>query len=263
MKTSDDHDEYAAVADLYDHVVPYRERDDVAFFVDAARECGGPVLEIGCGTGRVLLPCARAGVEVTGIDASAGMLAVCEERLRLEAPGVRAKVRIVRADMRSFDLGRTFALVTIPFRPFQHLLSVEDQLSCLDAIRRHLTGGGRLILDVFNPSLDALVAASGGEVGNEPEFSTPDGRRVARRVRIAAHDRFNQVQQVELVHYVTHADGRQERLVHAFSMRYLFRFEVEHLLVRAGFSVEQIYGGYDRSPYGARYPGELVFVARR
>jgi SAM-dependent methyltransferase len=263
MSTDAARDEYASIADLYDHVVPYRERDDVAFFVEAASESGGPVLEVGCGTGRVLVPCARAGVEMVGLDASAAMLAVCEKRLRDESADVRARVRLVQGDMRRFDLGRTFGLVTIPFRPFQHLLAPEDQLACLQAIRRHLADGGRLVLDLFNPSLEALVAAPGQEFGDEPEFTAPDGRRVRRRVRIAAHDRFSQVQEVELVHYVTHPDGRQERLLHAFSMRYLFRFEAEHLLVRAGFSIEDLYAGYDKSAFGSRYPGELVFVARK
>jgi len=76
MEAGLDHDEYAAIADLYDHVVPYRDSDDVGFFVEEARHTGGPVLEIGCGTGRVLIPCARAGVEIAGLDFSAGMLAV-------------------------------------------------------------------------------------------------------------------------------------------------------------------------------------------
>lgn len=263
MNLASGYDEYGATADLYDHVVPYRERDDIGFFVDAAKDAGGPVLEIGCGTGRVLIPCARAGVEMVGLDMSQAMLAVCERRLHGESPDVQRRVRLVQGDMRAFDLARTFALVTIPFRPFQHLLTKEDQLACLEAIRRHLTPEGRLILDLFNPSLDALTSPAGHETGDEPQFSTPDGRQVMRRLRIAAHDRFNQVQQVELIYYVTHPDGRKERLVHAFPMRYLFRFEVEHLLARAGFTIEQLYGGYDKSPFGARYPGELVFVATK
>jgi SAM-dependent methyltransferase len=263
MKTGDGHDDYASIADLYDHVVPHPDREDVGFFVEAAKQAGGPVLEIGCGTGRVLIPCARAGVDVVGLDSSASMLGVCEARLRHESPEVRSRVKLVHADMRRFDLGRTFALVTLPFRPFQHLVTVEDQLACLDAVRRHLVERGRLILDVFNPSLEALVNREGGESGDEPEFSTPDGRRVTRRVRIAGHDRFNQVQQVELIYYVTYIDGRHDRLVHAFSMRYLFRFEVEHLLARSGFAIEHLYAGYDKSPYGSRYPGELVFDALR
>ena len=91
----------------------------------------------------------------------------------------------------------------------------------------------------------------------------PDGRRVVRRQRTVARDRFRQVDQHELIYYVTHPDGRRERLVHAFPLRYLFRFEIEHLLVRAGFEVEHIYAGFDKSPYGSKYPGELVCTARR
>ncbi len=166
--------------------------------------------------------------------------------------------------MRSFDLGRTFNLITVPFRPFQHLLTVPDQRACLETLREHLADGGRLILDLFNPSLEALASRQEGqEFGEEPEFSTPDGRRVVRRHKIVAHDRFNQLNQVELIYYVTHPDGRAERLVHGFAMRYLFRFEAEHLLARCGLEVEHLYAGFDKSPYGSKYPGELVFVARK
>jgi SAM-dependent methyltransferase len=257
-------DEYALIADLYDHVVPYRERTDVEFFVDAAIEAGGPVLEIGCGTGRVLIPTARAGIDIVGLDLSPHMLAVCRERLRLEREPVQSRVTLVQADMRRFDVARRFSLITLPFRPFQHLVTVGDQLACLESIRRHLADEGRLILDLFNPSLEALAGPEDDtERNEEPEFTTPDGRRVVRRHRIVARDRFNQVNQVELIYYVTHRDGRLERLVHGFPMRYLFRFEVEHLLARCGFEVERLYAGFDKSAYGSTYPGELIFVARR
>jgi hypothetical protein len=103
----------------------------------------------------------------------------------------------------------------------------------------------------------------GEELGDEPEFRTPDGRRVIRRQKTVAQDRVNQVNHFELVYYVTHVDGREERLVHSFPLRYLFRFEVEHLLARSGFEIESLYGGYDRSAYGSTYPGELLFVARK
>jgi SAM-dependent methyltransferase len=264
MDGAGEFEQYGSVADLYDWVVPYRERPDISFWVDAATDAGSPVVEIGCGTGRVLIPSARAGVDVVGLDASPQMLAVCRERLRQENVAVQSRVELVQADMRAFELGRQFTLATLPFRPFQHLVTVDEQLSCLMSIRKHLIAGGRLILDLFNPSLDALAGQQEGqEVGDEPEFSTPDGRRVVRRHKIVAHDRFNQVNQVELIYYVTHPDGREERLVHAFPMRYLFRFEVEHLLVRCGFEVEQLYAGFDKGAYGSRYPGELIFVARK
>lgn len=256
--------EYQFTAEFYDHVVPYRERGDVAFFVEMAQTAGGPVLEVGCGTGRVLIPTARAGFEITGLDLSPSMLAVCRANLAAEPAEVQARIQLIEGDMCEFDLGREFALITIPFRPFQHLTAVEDQIACLTTLHRHLKSGGRLVLDLFNPSIPYLAdPARLHEFGDEPEFAMPDGRRVRRRERIVARDYFNQVQDTELIYYVTHPDGRQERLVHAFPMRYLFRYEAEHLLARCGFEIEALYADYNKSPYGSRYPGELIFVARR
>jgi SAM-dependent methyltransferase len=253
-----------SIAELYDYVVPYRERPDVAFFVEAAKESSGPVLEVGCGTGRVLIPTARAGVEITGLDLSPHMLEVCRGRLKAEPEEVQSRVRLVQGDMRQFELSQAFKLVTLPFRPFQHLTMVEEQLACLGCIHRHLAEGGKLILDIFNPKLEALVRTDfGEEISEEPEFSMPDGRRVIRRHKVVSRDVPNQINHVELVYYVTHPDGRQERLVQAFPMRYLFKFEAEHLLARARFAVEQLYADYDKSPYGSKYPGELIFVARK
>lgn len=222
------------------------------------------MLEVGCGTGRVLIPTARAGVDIVGLDLSPHMLAVCRQRLLGESEAVRDRVRLLQADMRSFALERRFTLATLPFRSFQHLLTVDDQLACLESIRRHLADEGAVILDLFNPSLEFLVNRPvGEELDEEPEFTTPDGRRVRRRHKTVTQDRFSQVNHHEFVYYVTHRDGREERLVHAFPLRYLFRFEAEHLLARAGFEVENVYADYDKSAYGSRYPGELVFVARK
>ncbi len=257
-------DEYAGVAEFYDFVLPYRERPDVAFYVEAARESGGPVLEVGCGTGRVLIPTTRAGIEIVGLDGSPHMLNLCRSRLKQEPPDVQARVRLLEGDMRRFTVDRGFRLATIPFRPFQHLLTVSDQLACLACIRHHLADDGLLVFDIFNPSLDFLVTKPVGEEFNsDPEFLMDDGRRVFRRGRIVGRNRFTQVTQYELIYYVSHPDGRNERLVHAFSMRNTFRFEAEHLLVRAGYDIEHLYADFDRSPYGSKYPGELIFVARK
>jgi SAM-dependent methyltransferase len=264
MGTAGGYEEYAFIADLYDYVVPYRTRPDVDFFVEAARASGGPVLEVGCGTGRILIPTARAGVDIVGLDLSPHMLQVCRNRLMNEPEAVQSKARLIQADMRKFDLGQTFRLVTLPFRPFQHLTTVEDQVSCLKSIHRHVTTGGRLILDIFNPSLEALMADNlGQEFGEEPEFTAPDGRRVIRRHKVLSRDYSNQINQIELVYYITYPDGREERQSHTFPLRYLYRFEAEHLLVRCGFEVEKVYADYDKSPYGSKYPGELIFVAKK
>jgi SAM-dependent methyltransferase len=263
MDTPGGYDEYAFVAELYDHVTPYHHRQDVDFFVEMARQSAGPVLEVGCGTGRVLIPTARAGIEITGLDSSSSMLSVCREKLSRSPQDVQAKVQLFQADMREFELGLVFNLITIPFRPFQHLITTDDQISCLKSIDRHLDHKGRLILDLFNPSLTFLVDDASVEILDVPEFVMPDGRKVTRYHRIASRDLFNQIQVVELIYYVTHTDGRVERLSHAFPMRYLFKFEVEHLLARCGFKVEHVYADYDWSPYGSKYPGELIFVAKK
>jgi SAM-dependent methyltransferase len=256
--------DYSTVADFYDEVVPYRDRPDIAFYVEFAREAGGPVLEVGSGTGRVLLPVARAGVEIVGVDSSPEMLAVCRRRLAEEPEDVRARVRLVQGDMRDLDLGETFPRITTPFRPFQHMLAVDDQLAALATFHRHLDAGGLLVLDLFNPALEVLVNAPiGEETSHEPELTLLDGRRVVRCHKMLRIDRAEQVTYSELVHHITHPDGRTERLVQPISMRYLFRYEVEHLLARAGFTVEALHGSFDRSPFTGKDSPELIFIARK
>jgi SAM-dependent methyltransferase len=254
--------EHPFVARFYDDVIPYRDRPDVGFFVSMARERGAPVLEIGCGTGRVLIPTARAGLDIVGLDLSAEMLRVCRERLTREPDDVQLRVQLVEADMRRFELGRSFRLITIPFRPFQHLLEVSDQISCLRSVHRHLADDGRLVLDVFNPSIPLLAAEQQDWLPEEP-FRTREGQQVVRRSRIASRDLARQIVHSEIAYDVTHADGHQEELVHRFEMRYLFRYEAEHLLARCGFALEAVYADYDRASYGSKYPGELILVARK
>ena len=123
------------LAEIYDAV--YADRDDAGFWTALAPAEGG-TLELACGTGRVLLPLARAGHEVVGLDLSPAMLARCRTRLAAEPAAVRERVRLVQADMTAFDVGRRFALVTSPFRGFQHLTAVTDQLACLGRCHAHL-----------------------------------------------------------------------------------------------------------------------------
>jgi SAM-dependent methyltransferase len=256
--------EYERFAEYYDHVGLYRERPDVAFYVDLARESGGPVLEAGCGTGRILIPTARAGVPIVGLDSSEAMLDVCRASLAGESADVRARVTLVHGDMREPPIAARFALVTLPFRAFLHLLTVDDQLRALTALRDRLDDGGRLVLDIFNPSLPMLTDP---RITIEPvaemPFVMPDGRRVVRSYRIASRDYFAQTQEVEFTFAITAPDGREEVRSERFPLRYVFRYEAEHLLERAGFAVEAVYADYERRPFGSDYPGELVFVARR
>src|SRR4051812_451341 len=184
--TSSQAETYDSLQDLgvlYDHVAGYRARADVAFYVEEAARVDGKILELASGTGRVLIPIARAGKEIVGVERSRQMLDRCRENLAAEPADVRSRVTLHDADMRDFALSERFALAIIPFRPMQHLISVDDQLSCLDAVRRHLVPGGTLIFDVFNPDLARIAAASTEEFDDTPDTPLPDGSHFRRTGR--------------------------------------------------------------------------------
>ena len=251
------------LAELYDFNPAYSSRPDVEFWVSLARSAHGATLELGCGTGRVLIPTAAAGCRIVGLDLSEPMLDRCRRKLRAQSPEVQARARLVHASMARFDVGETFALITTPFRPFQHLVSVEDQIGCLRSAHRHLADGGTLVLDLFRPNLHYLAAPdSGVEREDYAGAKLPDGSTVRRTHRIDTVHVVDQVNDSELIHYVQHPDGRTERVVQAFPFRWFFRWEVEHLLARCGLTVREIYGSYDRSPFGDSST-EMIFVAEK
>lgn len=255
--------QYSLVAEFYDATPIYANRRDIAFYVDCARGAGGKVLELGCGTGRVLIPTAVAGCDITGLDRSEEMLAKCREKLSRQPRDFQARVRLLQGDMTGFDLGETFRLITVPFRALQHLLKVEEQLACLESARRHLDSGGQLVFDVFQVDpRRTFDPAFTQEIEEVPETLLPDGRRFRRTSRIAAYHRAEQYNEVELIHYVTHRDGRQERLVDRFNFRYFYPNEVEHLLARAGLRAVERFGDFDRSPLRDDSP-EMIFVAEK
>lgn len=242
------YDAFPDLPAIYDAVPLYVARRDVGFYVDEAKDAGGRVLEVGCGTGRILLPIARSGCAIEGVDSSAEMLERCNAKLQKEPDDVRRRVTLHRADARTFDIGRQFDLVIAPFRVMQHLTTIEDQLAFLHSAARHLRPGGRLTFDVFNPDFRALISADGTEREDTPSTKLPDGRSFRRAGRVARVRWIDQVSEVELIYYVTPESGGQvERHVQSFEMRWFLRAELVHLLTRAGFRVRSIYGDFDRS----------------
>ena len=221
---------------------------DAAFYRQLAQEAGGPVLELGCGTGRVLLPIAALGIPSVGVDASPAMLAA------LRAKNPPANLELVQQSMETFDLGdRRFRLVTCPFRAFQHLLTVDAQLAALANIRRHLAPGGAFAFDVFDPKL-AWISAPADTERLDATF-TIDGVETRR----FASTRMDLATQIMTVTFrfepaqPTHGNT-------VVRLRWFYRYEIEHLLARAGFTDLTIYGGYDRRPW--RPEGETIIVAR-
>lgn len=249
-------DEYSAVAGPYYDLAYAKLRDpsgDAAFYLDLARQARGPVLELGCGSGRVLLPIAREGIACTGLDASEAMLEV----LRRGNPP--ENLRLVGGRMESLDLSpERFALVFSAFRAFQHLETVESQLACLSRVRRHLLPGGAFAFDVFAPLLSRIAVAEEPEV-EDVRFEL-DGDEI---VRFVAVRRDPMAQTMDCT--FRYERRRAGRVVGEESfgtrLRYSFRYELEHLLVRSGFTRLEFFGGFDRRPYDY-VSGETVVVAR-
>ncbi len=251
------------IAELYDFLPLHLNRRDKDFYVDQSKEEQGTILELGCGTGRILVQIAEAGCRIIGLDSSEFMLDRCREKIRNLPEATRKNALLIGDSMTAFDLNEKASLAIIPFRAFQHLISIQDHMACLTSINRNLVPGGRLIFDVFQVDPTRLQASKQmTEYEDTPEFDLPDGRKLRRTNRVTNIHIAEQFNEVELIYYLTGTDGQTERIVQAFSMRYFFRFELEHLLARCGFSIEQMYGNFDRSPLSNLSP-EMIIVAAK
>jgi SAM-dependent methyltransferase len=258
-----EYDTQGFIADLYDVTYEIRSRRDVNFFVEYAGITRGKILELGCGTGRVLIPTAVSGCEVTGLDISAHMLRKCHETLSKHPQEVRERVKLIQGNMVSFDTGEQYSLVTIPFRPFHHLISTEEQKACLVDAGRHLIPAGLLIVDLLHTYPPSMYDPKYWvEQETQKDLKLPGGRRLRCTTRIAGFHLDRQYNDLELIYYISYPDSRVERLVQAFPFRYFFRYEVEHLLELCGFRVIDLFGDYDRSQFGSDSP-EMIFVAEK
>ncbi|OGO20844.1 MAG: hypothetical protein A2Z15_01365 [Chloroflexi bacterium RBG_16_50_11] len=252
------------IAEYYDATYNRARSKDVDFFIDYSKQTGRRTLELGCGTGRVLIPTAVAGYEITGLDLSPYMLNKCREKLKKQPEAVQKRVKLIQGNMTDFQTGEKYSLVTLPFRPFQHLITVEEQKACLGCIHQHLAPQGLCIIDVFNPNPVRLMPNPKymEEVEDLPETPLPDGRKLRRASRMAGYHREQQYNDIELIYYVTHPDGKTERQVQSFPMRYYYRYEIEHLLELCGFKIVEFYGNFNKSAFENDSP-EMIFVAKK
>ena len=229
---------YDAIASLYD---PWSRSvtEDVDFYVAEARKSGGPVVELGVGTGRIAVPVAAAGVCVIGIDDSEGMLAVC--RARAEAAGVSDLVELRLGDLRRPPVDELVPLVTCPFRALLHLESDGERLATLRTVYGLLRPGGRFSFDVFEPSMEDVQETNGRWLEREPGIWERADWDLERRVLTLA---------------VRGESGET-------AMRLAWRAPAEWraLLERAGFEIVAMYGWFDLRPHDG---GEdTVWIVRR
>jgi len=249
--------------DSYGNMVRFYEMEhemfleDVALYRGFADRCGGPLLDLGCGTGRLLIALAQAGFEVVGIDCSAPMLAYARQKLASLVPEVASNITLVQADMRDVCLQAKFSLIFIALNTFAHLLSQRDQQRMLAAAARYLSGEGRLIIDLGNPILLPALP--------EPltlHFRWKDRRRGETILKFTSthFDPGTQMEELVLIYDVIDAAGRVTRSVHPFTLRHTYRCEMELLLEQAGLRVDACYGSYELDPYNAQSE-RMIFVA--
>jgi SAM-dependent methyltransferase len=230
--------EYDPIAQLYD---PWSRSvtEDIDFYVEEALAAGGPIVELGVGTGRIAVPIARAGVRVLGVDSSEGMLAIA--RQAAEDAGVGELVDLRVGDMRDPPVSEQVDLVLVPFRALLHMRTEPDRLAALRAARSLLRPGGRLVFDVFEPGADDIESTHARWLEREPGiFERADWDADERTLTLSV---------------------RGDEAASTMVLAWLSPAEWSSLLDRAEFDVQAIYGWFDRRPYTG---GEdVVFVATR
>ncbi len=250
---------YDRFARFYDLEYSLKE-DDLPFYLDLADSHGAPILEIGAGTGRVTFELSRAGHEVWGIDDSARMLAIAQKKLLNIPEEAVKKLHLIKADMRSFNLPRKFSLCIIPFRAFLHNLTQGDQLATLRTIHTHLRPDGLLALDLFVPVHQVLSQREWQLAIPAEELAEPD-QGVSLTAHIQ-HDPAAQLLSIRNTYHQAAADGTTTESSAVMRYRYIYRFEMELLLMQCGFEIEAIYGGFSNEPYDF-HSGIMCFVARK
>jgi SAM-dependent methyltransferase len=229
---------YDSIARLYD---PWSVSvvEDVDFYVGLAREAGGPVVELGVGTGRIAVPTAAAGVPVIGVDSSAAMLDVC--RRYAEQEGVAELLDLRLGDLRAPPVEERVRLATCPFRALLHMHTDEDRLAALRAARDLLLPGGLFVFDVFAPSREDIEETHGRWIEREPGiWERADWDEGTRTLTLSVRDSSDET---------------------TMALAWLSALEWRRLVDLAGFDVEGLYGWFDGRPYAG---GEdSVWLARR
>lgn len=241
----------------YDHIYR-RRRDDVRFYVEMARRHGGPVLELGAGTGRVTLALARAGFDAIGVDSHPAML----ERARAEADklptSARARVRFRKGDLRSVRVEGRYPLVIAPFNVFMHLYERRDVERALVTCRRHLARRGRLVFDVMVPDLRALTQSPARLYKGRPVTHPRDGKRYGY-MESSHYDALSQIRSIHMFLDQLEDPSVQEMI--PLAHRQFFPAELDALLHYNGFTVERRYGDFALGPPAGDAESQVI-VAR-
>lgn len=225
---------------------------DIPFYINQINEYGDPVLELGCGTGRLTLPIAEKEYKVVGIDTSRILLNYGRKKRNKK----NLDVKFIQADMRNFYLNQKFNLILIPFNTIHHILSLDNIEKVLDNVKNHLSEEGRFIVELFNPNFDILNRDS-NKKHNVVTYKDP---YTEKEIDIYEKTRYDTAKQ--LLHltwfYETEADVIKKR---EWKVRVWFPKEVDTLLSNNGFQIEQKYGDFDESPF-TNNSGQQIIICK-
>jgi SAM-dependent methyltransferase len=227
---------------------------DIPFYLKQIEKYGGPVLELACGTGRITIPIAKEGIQITALDVSASMLA--HARLKSRAQGL--KIDWIEADCRDFRLGERFGLIFFPFNSIAHLHDLEGIESCFSCVRQHLRTEGRFIIDIFQPDLHILTRASEQRYP-VTEYPDPDGNGT---VVITENNLYDSATQVNRIKWYYGRRGQEGERVELLNMRIFYPRELDGLLHYNGFVIEEKFGDYDGSPFTSAAPKQILICSR-
>ena len=223
---------------------------DIPFYLKQAGRYGGPVLELACGTGRITIPLAKQGIDITGLDVSGGML----QQAEANAARTGASVSWIQADCCRFSLGSRFKLILIPFNSIAHLHDPESIEGCFACVKKHLSDGGRFIVDIFNPRLDILVRDP-SERYPVAEYPDPDGRGT---VTVTENNIYDAASQVNHIKWYYRIGDSSDESVEELNMRVFFPQELDALLRNGSFIIDAKYGDFDESPFTSESPRQIA-----
>lgn len=253
--------DYDAWAEWYDVFYSTAGVEDVAFYVELAQASGGPVLEIGCGTGRVSLPIAAAGIDVVGVDFSPAMLAKAKERAA-GTQNLSGSYEFIQGDMRTLALDRQFPLVIIPARTLYLALTPEEQVESLRRAAAHMAPGGTLAFNLFVPDPD-LVSDTWEEPFAMGETINP---ATGLRCYLSAVNRPDPIAQTihseQTVEEMDESGSVVRTEVLEVDLRFMYPSEVHVMLEEAGLTADQVFGGFRGEPL-EEDSEEMVWVVRR
>jgi len=227
---------------------------DIPFYLKQAELSGGPVLELGCGTGRITIPMAEAGFTMTGLDLSAPML----DQARRKASEKGLNITWVEADCRDFSLGSTFGTIIFPYNGIAHIHDRESHEALLARVREHLKVDGHFVVDWFNPALEILLRGGNQRIPCY-EYDDPDGRGKVIITETNFYDRATQINHVKWFYKI----GDMPEEVRMLNMRILFPQEFDYLLHYNGFEVVAKYGDHEESPFESGSRHQLVVCRKR